>query len=318
MQYLIEHSKENPKLAKWELLELLGKDKVHHLMDNFFLSTLQDPALLHRLAYAKNVFQIIFSSTRSAIFDTLENTQWAKLINGSFKVEIIKPCSLDVKEISSIIWSRLNNPKVKLNNPDNIIFFHKLGNEFYCSTSRNTSLALFKDRRAHKRPGFAPVSLDPRLARACVNLLGPKANTIIDPMCGTGGFLIEAGLMGLNVAGYDISEEMVDKCKKNMEFYEIKNFTLEQQDFFGENYCFDHLITDLPYGRNTRLDDSKKFLDNFIREIGQRLKKRAVVILPDNQTITKVLKKNRLKVLQQFKVYIHKSLTKRILLLEPN
>lgn len=48
--------------------------------------------------------------------------------------------------------------------------------------------------------------LEPRLARACINLaVGPKENaTVVDPFCGSGTVLLEADLMGLNQLGGDI------------------------------------------------------------------------------------------------------------------
>ena len=53
-------------------------------------------------------------------------------------------------------------------------------------------------RRAGERPFFKPVSLDPRLARLAVNLASGPQNRgpVVDPMTGTGGFLIEASLSG--------------------------------------------------------------------------------------------------------------------------
>ena len=51
--------------------------------------------------------------------------------------------------------------------------------------------------RANKRPFFRPVSLEPRLARAAVNIAaGVNEGYVVDPMCGTGGILIESALSG--------------------------------------------------------------------------------------------------------------------------
>ena len=50
---------------------------------------------------------------------------------------------------------------------------------------------------ANKRPFFRPVSLEPRLARAAVNIAaGVDEGYVVDPMCGTGGILIESALTG--------------------------------------------------------------------------------------------------------------------------
>jgi len=54
----------------------------------------------------------------------------------------------------------------------------------------------------HKHEGKA----DPWLARSCVNLLGVKeGETILDPYCGSGTFIADAPLMGINAIGVDIN-----------------------------------------------------------------------------------------------------------------
>tara|TARA_X000001036_G_scaffold330505_1_gene309221 strand:- start:382 stop:1605 length:1224 start_codon:yes stop_codon:yes gene_type:complete len=73
-------------------------------------------------------------------------------------------------------------------------------------------------RRAAERPFFKPVSLDPRLARLAVNLAaGPLGSgPIVDPMTGTGGFIIEASLSGRDGVGIDIHSEMVAGATQNL------------------------------------------------------------------------------------------------------
>jgi len=74
------------------------------------------------------------------------------------------------------------------------------------------------ERRAGERPFFKPVSLDPMLARLAVNLAcGPKHNgPVVDPMTGTGGFLIEASLSGRDTLAMDIHSEMVQGASNNL------------------------------------------------------------------------------------------------------
>tara|TARA_B100000900_G_scaffold182150_1_gene154512 strand:- start:162 stop:1310 length:1149 start_codon:yes stop_codon:yes gene_type:complete len=76
------------------------------------------------------------------------------------------------------------------------------------------------ERRAGERPYFKPVSLDPMLARLAVNLAaGPLGRgPVVDPMTGTGGFLIEASLSGRPVVGVDIHSEMVQGAQANLEW----------------------------------------------------------------------------------------------------
>ena len=73
-------------------------------------------------------------------------------------------------------------------------------------------------RRATERPFFKPISLDPKLARLAVNLAsGPlDGYAVLDPMTGTGGFTIEAALIGRNVIALDLEQEMVNGATKNV------------------------------------------------------------------------------------------------------
>ena len=67
-------------------------------------------------------------------------------------------------------------------------------------------------RHARLRPHSSPVSLEPRIARAVVNLgrLRP-GQTVYDPMCGTGGLLLEAADMGLRAVGSDVDFAVGDR-----------------------------------------------------------------------------------------------------------
>ena len=77
-----------------------------------------------------------------------------------------------------------------------------------------------RGRRASERPFFKPVSLDPRLARLAVNLAAGPVNSgpIVDPMTGTGGFIIEASLSGREGLGLDINSEMVQGANMNLKW----------------------------------------------------------------------------------------------------
>ena len=69
----------------------------------------------------------------------------------------------------------------------------------------------FEERKVQHRPFFSPISLHPKLARVLVNISAIKRDeTLLDPFCGTGGILIEAGLIGAKVIGSDIEEKMIE------------------------------------------------------------------------------------------------------------
>ncbi|MDR9380933.1 MAG: TIGR01177 family methyltransferase [Natronomonas sp.] len=65
----------------------------------------------------------------------------------------------------------------------------------------------FSTRKPTDKPFFQPGSMDPMDARALSNIAGAApGKRILDPMCGTGGILVEAGLSGADVVGVDVFE----------------------------------------------------------------------------------------------------------------
>ncbi|HKJ59398.1 MAG TPA: TIGR01177 family methyltransferase [Halobacteriales archaeon] len=78
----------------------------------------------------------------------------------------------------------------------------------------------FGSRMPSDKPFFQPGSMDPLEARAVANLARARPGaTFVDPMCGTGGILVEAGLVGARVVGFDAQRKMVRGARKNLERY---------------------------------------------------------------------------------------------------
>jgi tRNA (guanine10-N2)-dimethyltransferase len=116
----------------------------------------------------------------------------------------------------------------------------------------------YGSRRPTDRPFFQPGSMAPLDARALVNLAGvAPGDTLLDPMCGTGGTLIEAGLIGATPVGVDAQRKMVRGARENCRAY------LE-----GEAHCLrgdatrlplaadavDGVVFDAPYGRQSKIE----------------------------------------------------------------
>ncbi len=89
------------------------------------------------------------------------------------------------------------------------------------------------NRRDYGRPyADAKVGmLPPKVARMVVNISSNlrtqnsmtsqnEVKTLLDPFCGMGTVLAEALLMGWNVVGSDLSAEVIDKARKNLEWLE--------------------------------------------------------------------------------------------------
>jgi tRNA (guanine10-N2)-dimethyltransferase len=114
----------------------------------------------------------------------------------------------------------------------------------------------FADRAPGKRPFFQPGGMAPALARALVNLAGARPGArLLDPMCGTGGLLIEAALVGADPVGLDAQHKMVRGSRRNLAWAGC-GAGLVRGDAarppFPEG-AFDAVVFDAPYGRQSKV-----------------------------------------------------------------
>ena len=174
----------------------------------------------------------------------------------------------------------------------------------------------FQKRRGHLRPFLLPITLHPKVARALVNLSSiKKQETLLDPFCGTGGILLEAGLLGINIIGSDIEKKMIEGCQKNLEFYHLKNFKLFCADIGDVSKyvpSVDAIVTDFPYARatTTKGEQLTQLYNRGFENISQILKKngRAVIGLSSKEILT--IGQKYLSVVETFPIKAHRSLTR--------
>ncbi|PSP95267.1 TIGR01177 family methyltransferase [Halobacteriales archaeon QS_9_68_42] len=151
----------------------------------------------------------------------------------------------------------------------------------------------FGARRPTEKPFFQPGSMDPADARALANVAGagPGAR-VLDPMCGTGGVLVEAGLVGSDVVGLDAQAKMVAGARENLAHY-LETHYLEThylEDGFAvargdatrlpfADGAFDGVVFDAPYGRQSKVEhDSLAALVGDALAEARRVAPRAVVV----------------------------------------
>jgi len=211
--------------------------------------------------------------------------------------------------------------RVDLDSPDVTIDLF-LSDKIYLShRSLTTDRSDLESRRPHLRKHFSPVSLHPKFARACINLARCN-NNFLDPFCGTGGFLIEGGLIGLEVYGSDIDTEMVSGARENLGQFGTKEFHLLTMDV-GDcgkwkedaNYPqggFDAVVADPPYGRSssTMGEDTKSIYKRAFRSLGEVIKPggHLMIVLPEKADIQFV--EGHFENLAVFEQYVHGSLTR--------
>ena len=170
--------------------------------------------------------------------------------------------------------------------------------------------------RANKRPFFRPVSLEPRLARSAVNIAaGTRDGVVVDPMCGTGGILIESALSGRETLGIDFDPVMVDGCQQNIDWAEVDAKVVR-----GDATRFElpdnvaAVVVDPPYGRNSPSDE--KLIEDMLENVRkQSPDSKLVVILPVapggddlDEEITTDIKLHGYEIEAAYGIPVHKSL----------
>jgi tRNA (guanine10-N2)-dimethyltransferase len=115
----------------------------------------------------------------------------------------------------------------------------------------------FTARQPTDRPFFQPGGMDPMLARALVNLAGGhEGEIVLDPMCGTGGVLIEAGRVGAQAVGVDAQEKMTAGASENLADTLEAPFTVLRGDARRLPLAADVVdaaVFDVPYGRQSKI-----------------------------------------------------------------
>ncbi|MGQ9787802.1 MAG: methyltransferase domain-containing protein [Candidatus Hadarchaeaceae archaeon] len=176
----------------------------------------------------------------------------------------------------------------------------------------------FTRRRPTARPAFHPGTLKPVLARGMVNLARtPRGGTFLDPFCGVGGLLVEAGIIGARPIGVDISEEMIDGARANLEAIGIKDHKLLVGDARSlPPMLVDAIATDPPYGRQSSTAGMK--LAELYREslpsIAGTLKKRGFLCItsPAGLELEDLAASAGLAKVEQHEQRVHRSLTRLI------
>jgi len=155
-----------------------------------------------------------------------------------------------------------------------------------------------------------------------VNLAKPKAEELLlDPFCGTGSMLIEATLIGCRVLGVDIQRRMVNGTLRNLAYFNIKPEGAIRAD--ARNLPItkvDCVVTDPPYGRSatTVKRTTKQIVEEVLISVHGMLEKgrRVCMAAPKTLSIGRTGTALGYKHLESHYVYVHRSLTREIVVFE--
>jgi tRNA (guanine10-N2)-dimethyltransferase len=180
----------------------------------------------------------------------------------------------------------------------------------------------FVERRPRKKPFFHPSAMQAKLARCMINLARPKAGeTILDPFCGTGTMLIEAKLIGCQALGLDIQRRMAKGTIRNMAHFKVKPEGIIIADAKDPPLTrVDCVVTDPPYGisSTTLKRTTKQIIEEVLTAVHELLSngRRVCMAAPKKLDIAQTGTRLGYKHLESHFVYVHRSLTREIVVFE--
>ena len=271
MILIFELSGEHETLPKSEVLACMRALGIEHrvvksgeqcLMLDINDSTGVSRILAARLAMTHRIVSGIFECdiSESDILKSARDAEIRVPLGETFSVRVkqiqrshLSSTDLE-KRIGEVIFEHNPGSRVNLKDPDHsfrLIITNKscIFGEMLASVDRRQ----FWERKPHKKPFFYPGTILPEVSRALVNLCEIRSNDLVlDPFCGTGGILVEAGMIGARVIGSDVQESMLPGAEMN-----LKDCGSEYHVLCGDacnlpiaDHSVDAVVTDPPYGRS--------------------------------------------------------------------
>lgn len=334
-------SLEHPTLPKAELKAVLNAENIpFEIIQEFDGLLILDIPLtslniiktaVNRLSLTHEVFHNYISVNKEFLKLKIDEYPWNDTIIDDYAVRIKKMGNTNVntleleKEIGGLIKDKLGaKAKINLENPKTFLRII-IKDDFAFMGTRIVEISKkhFFEFKPHKRPFFYPGSMSPKLARCMVNLTRLKAgDTLLDPFCGTGGMLIEAGIIGVKVVGTDIDPKMVKGTIENLQYCNINNSEIFKSDAreLKLNHKVDGIATDPPYGisASTRGSESSKLYKEALLSLEHLIKDEGLICIatPHYMDFNKIINDTKFEILEQYHIRMHKSLTRIISVLK--
>jgi len=281
--------------------------------------------LVKRLAYTHEIDEIVLNTSLKNLEDDFKNIDWNGYISNNYAVRVKRfNTNIDTiateKRLGHLIKSQNPDFNVKLENPDSFIRVIVSKNRVFIAIERfKLNKKHFQNIKPHKRPFFYPGSMSPKLARCMVNLSHVKEDQLLlDPFCGTGGILIEGGLIGAKLIGSDISWKMKNGTAINLDYCNLNDYEVYHLDVRELKLPkkVDAVVTDPPYGISTSTggEKSSTLFQQFLESISENMNENAYLCIahPHYLDLDPLLNNFKFKLLERHRIKMHKSLTRII------
>ncbi len=337
MELLCIQSQEHPELPQAELkavIECEGMNtKINVITEGLVIlkeissENIDDyyKTLTKRLGYTHEVHEIIKKSSIEKLDNDITEIKWNDFICDNFSVRV-KRFNSDIdtvsveRKVGALILKNSENIKVNLTKPESLIRLVAFKDTIYVAIEKyHLNKKHFEEIKPHKRPFFYPGSMSPKLARCMVNLSRvTEGDLLLDPFCGTGGILIEAGLIGCKVAGSDINWKMKNGTAINLEYCGIEDYRTFNLDV-RELKMYEKVagvVTDPPYGISTSTGDIEgdDIFKEFFYAISDNMKDDAYLCMasPHYVDLNPMLNEVGFELVEQYGIKMHRSLTRII------
>ena len=343
MELLCIQSQEHPELPLAELKAVMECENIDACIDHVtegltILKNIDEDnlcgyyqILTRRLGYTHEVHELILKTNVHDINEDVITIDWQNLIDETFAVRVKRIRSeIDTvgyeRKLGTLILDNSDDLKVNLTKPNTLVRVVAYKDDLYVGIERiKLNKKHFEDSKPHKRPFFYPGSMNPKLARCMVNLSRIKeGELLLDPFCGTGGILIEAGLIGCKVVGSDIYWKMQNGTSINLDYYGITDYRTFHLDV-RELKMYEKVasvVTDPPYGISTSTGDvdGEEILKEFFHAIYDNMKDDAYLCMasPHYVDLKPMVDEVGFKIVEQYGIKMHRSLTRIISVIRKN
>jgi tRNA (guanine10-N2)-dimethyltransferase len=241
----------------------------------------------------------------------------------------VKKYSADVdsvvleKKIGRVILNQEPGIRVDLRNPKKTFFGVLTSGRLVFGVQLAEIIAKpFVERRPKNKPFFHPSAMHAKLARSMVNLARSRAGELVlDPFCGTGSTLIEAGLIGCRVLGFDVQRRMIRGSMRNLGHFKVKPEGMVLADARNPPILrVDRVITDPPYGTSatTLKRSTRQIFEEVLSSAGDILATGSLLCLaaPKRLHVRRLAAAIGYRHVESHFVYVHRSLTREVVVFE--